>query len=146
LADGHTVAVWEGFRVDRPAVFDIQPQSQQVALAMLFGVVVVGEPDSNHPSRRRRLVLLCIGSRPSPLAEELSRGDIAPLATLGRIARYRSDPQADKVVLRVAQPARRAGRKCLEEFVFGIAEILIVAAAAFSSSRWRWLVPGIGTI
>ena len=35
LADGHAVSVREGFRVDRPAVFDIQPQPQQVALAAL---------------------------------------------------------------------------------------------------------------
>src|SRR3984893_877671 len=42
LADGHAVSVREGFRVDRPAVFDIQPQPQQIALAMFFGVVVVG--------------------------------------------------------------------------------------------------------
>ena len=48
--------------------------------------------------------------------------------------------------LRIAESVRRTRREHLEHVSSVLAEISIVAAATFSLSRGRWLVPGIGTI
>jgi hypothetical protein len=63
-----------------------------------------------------------------------------------RPERFWSNAQADKVVLRVAQPLAALGANTLRRSCSVSAEIWIVAAATFSSSRRRWLVPAIGTI